>query len=91
MTQDSIITNWLNQHTTQDTRYAHTKTSLCDAMTCWVYNLRDETQLIFTVIGKKIHVIMTDNTVDLVREEFDHWRDAIHFAKGILATKQHPY
>lgn len=91
--KDKASAEWLDRYTKEETRYRQTRKSLAEAVACWVYRNelgRDEL-LFFAVVGRKIRVVLTDNTLDLIRDEFTNWRDAIHFAQGILATYHQPY
>jgi hypothetical protein len=79
---------WLDKHTTEEIRYLRTPKNLAQEITCRIFRktFGNET-LFFAIVGKKIRVIMTDSTVDVIREEFSNWRDAINFVKGMLVVR----
>jgi hypothetical protein len=90
---DPRVIEWLDRYTCEDTRYIRTRRSLAEAITCRVYRnkLGKEETLLFAIVGKRIRLVVTDGTVDSVREEFLNWREAIVFAKGVLAVYRQPY
>ena len=79
---------WLARYTQPDTRYIRTHQSLAEAVECRV--CRDDfgkELLFFALVGNIIRVVVSDGTVDLIREDFIHWSDAINFARGILGDE----